>query len=64
MPNDTRYASHQLDEHQVARVEAIKQHAEALARLFDQTPSRESSVALTHLETAVMFGVRAVAKNR
>lgn len=58
----TRYDSHRLTEAGAARVDAIKAKAEELAELLDAVPGRPASVALTHLQTAVMFGVRAVSE--
>lgn len=56
----TRYDSCTVSAAGVARIDRIKDLAESLAGEFDQVPSREGSLALTHLQTAVMFGVRAV----
>lgn len=41
----------------------IKEGANALAKLIEKsaTPCRRRSIALTHLETAAMFAVKAVA---
>lgn len=58
----TRYDSQSLTKAGADLVEAVKQQAEALARLLDQVPGRPASVALTHLQAAVMFGVRAVSE--
>lgn len=50
---------------QVQRYGEIRDGAKALALLIVGTtpPSREQSVALTHLETAVMFANAAIARN-
>ena len=58
----TRYDAHAVTTDGLVLMEQIKLMAEELARLYDGlAPSREASVALTHLQTSVMFGVRAVA---
>ncbi len=57
-----RYDSHTLTPEGLDRVTQIKAQAEALAQLLDQVPGRPASIALTHLQTAVMFGVRAVSE--
>lgn len=58
----TRYDSRTLDAGQQADVDDIKFVAEQLAKTIERRPGRCASVALTHLQTAVMFGVRAVAE--
>jgi len=51
-----------MDERQERLVTAIKLHAESLSMMIDMTPNRESSIAMTHLETAVMWAVKGVCK--
>ncbi|MHB1260342.1 MAG: Acb2/Tad1 domain-containing protein [Thermoplasmatota archaeon] len=61
----TRYDSHTVNAEGAGRIEAIRMKAEELAKLIDQIqapPSRASSLAQTHLETAVMFATRAVSQ--
>lgn len=58
----TRYDSLRLDDDAVALTTEIKTKAEALAEVFDRLPGRCGSVALTHLQTAVMYGVRQVSE--
>lgn len=56
-----RYTALQVSPDGIERIAAIQQTAEGLARLIDLTPGRHASLALTHLETAVMMATRAVA---
>ena len=50
---------------QPQRYEALRAKAKELAMLIAETtpPSREQSLALTHLETAVMWANAAIARN-
>jgi hypothetical protein len=57
----TRYDAKSLNASGVQIVAAIKAQAELLAETIDVLGSREASIAKTHLETAVMFAVRAAA---
>lgn len=49
-----------LTPREVQTIEDIKSLAEGLDRCFDGFNSREIAIARTHLETAVMFAVKAV----
>lgn len=53
----TRYDAHRLTPEGGQRVDEIKRLAEQLAAKLDEVPGRSASIALTHLETAVMHGV-------
>lgn len=59
---ETRYDSVIVDARGLELISQIKDKAEHLARIIDMTPCRESSIALTNLESAIYFAVRAVAK--
>lgn len=60
---ETRYDSIKVSADGMARIELLKNKAEILATWLDDFPGRASSIALTHLQTAVMFGVRAISEN-
>lgn len=58
---NSRYDSVVLNAAGLELITKLKDQAEQVAKIIDQTPCRESSVALTHLEAAVYFAVRAIA---
>ena len=58
----TRYDAIGYSAEGVERSTRVKELAERLARELDQVPGRPASVALTHLQTAVMFANRAIAE--
>ena len=62
---DTRFTYHAPKPGQVERYAAIRDKAKELAELIvgDTPPSREQSVALTELETCVMWSNAAIARN-
>jgi len=51
---------HNLTEEDQALVRDIKGAAAILATLIGQNQNRESSVAMTHLETAIMWATKGV----
>lgn len=57
----TRYDSVVVDAGGLELISRIKDKAEELAQLIELSPCRESSVALTSLESTTYFAVRAVA---
>ena len=59
------FVYHKPKDDQPGRYEAIREKARELAILVaEETPaSREQSLALTHLETAIMFANAAIARN-
>ena len=59
----TRYDSISVSPEGLAHINDLKSDAEILAKFLEQFPSRAGSIALTHLQTAVMFGVRAISEN-
>ncbi len=59
----TRQDSLKVSEYGIEKSEELKGLAEGLARHIELFPGRASSIALTHLQTAVMFDVRAIAEN-
>ncbi len=61
---DKRFTYHAPQAGQVPRYEEIRQGAKVIAEMWvDLCPeSRELSVALTHLETAVMWANAAIAR--
>lgn len=58
-----RYDSLKVSEAGLSHIETLKYKAEELARFLELFPGRVSSVALTNLQTAVMYGTRAIAEN-
>lgn len=70
----TRFDSHRLTATGQETVDAIKAKAEELAQLIDQVAEaglphvpaynsrRSTAIALTHLQTSVMFAVRAASE--
>ncbi len=62
---DNIYSYHAPKGDQPQRYEAIRAKARELAELIDETTpvSREKEVAMTHLETAVMWANAAIARN-
>lgn len=54
--------NHTPSEAQVSRIEDLRSHAKVLAtRIIESQPaSRERSLALTHLEDAVMWAVKGI----
>lgn len=60
----TRYDSHKFTAVGASLADAIKEKAEELAGMIDDAAGvcRTQSLAQTHLQTAVMFAVRAVAE--
>jgi hypothetical protein len=62
---DNRFEYHAPKDDQVARYGTIRAKARELALVIAQnTPlSREQALALTHLDTAVMFANAAIARN-
>lgn len=60
-----RFLHHAPKNDQAPRYEAIREGCLALAEGIVQytPPSREQSLALTHLETAMMFANAAIARN-
>jgi hypothetical protein len=62
---ERRFRFHKSTDEQLARHERIRDLALAYAKELVQLcpPSRELSLALTHLETAVMFANAAIARN-
>jgi hypothetical protein len=62
---DNNFTYHAPRPDQPARYTAVRDKAKELAELLVQTcpPSRELSVALTELETAVMWANAAIARN-
>lgn len=69
-PDDAKYIEntfmyHAPKEDQPARYDILRKSAKATATvILELCPaSRERSIALTHLETAIMFGNAAIARN-
>ncbi len=60
-----RFTYHQPKSDQTTRYEMIRQHAHGLATLINNhaPDSREKSLAITHLEDAVMWANAAIARN-
>lgn len=60
-----RFTYHSPFGDQAGRYELIRQHAHGLATLIDNhaPDSREKSLAITHLENAVMWANAAIARN-
>lgn len=61
--NATRFDSQNVNPDGLAVIDKLKQHGETLARALDRSviSSRETSLAQTHLQIAIMFATRAVA---
>lgn len=53
----------EMTEEKSALIINIKEKAEELHELFSKTAGRETSVALTNLEQAVMWAVKGVVKS-
>ena len=51
---------HKLTEKEQSLVRDIKGTAAILATFFNQNQNRESSIAMTHLETAIMWAIKGV----
>ncbi|WPK12245.1 hypothetical protein R6U77_00740 [Lysinibacillus louembei] len=62
---ENNFMYHSPKEGQQEKYEAIREKAKELAYLIDETcpNSREKSVAMTNLETAVMWANAAIARN-
>lgn len=62
---DNIYSYHAPKGDQTARYEAIRNKAKELAHMLDELcpNSREKSVAMTNLETAVMWANASIARN-
>lgn len=62
---DNNYSYHAPKGDQIARYEAIRSKAKELAHMLDELcpNSREKSVAMTNLETAVMWANASIARN-
>lgn len=62
---ENNFSYHSPKEGQPEKYEAIREKAKELAYLIDEVcpPSRERSVSLTELETAVFWANAAVARN-
>lgn len=62
---EKRFTYHAPKEGQPERYEAIRDKAKELAHLINDEclPSRETSLAFTHLETAVMHANSSIARN-
>ncbi|MET4560754.1 hypothetical protein ABIA69_001898 [Lysinibacillus parviboronicapiens] len=62
---ENNFKYHSLKEGQQQKYEAIREKAKELAYLIDAVcpHSREKSVAMTNLETAVMWGNASIARN-
>ncbi len=62
---DTRFTYHAPKDGQPERYELIRSQARQFAVLINVNvpDSREKSLAITHLETAVMFANAAIARN-
>lgn len=62
MTNMFRQKYRALDANEAAAIEAVKGYAEKIVSRLDEESSdgRLSSIARTHLETAVMFAVKAI----
>lgn len=60
-----RFTYHPPKDGQAERYQLIRQHAHGLATLIDNhaPDSREKSLAITHLEDAVMWANAAIARN-
>lgn len=58
MSNRFRPEHRQLTPFEGALVDDIKTKAEELAKLFDMVSGREGALANTHLEIAVLVGVK------
>lgn len=58
----TRYDAKTLNDDAEALIFEMKAKAEELARVFDRLPGRCGSLALTSLQTAVMYGIRQVSE--
>jgi hypothetical protein len=60
-----RFTYHTPKTDQTTRYEMIRQHAHALATLINNhaPDSREKSLAITHLEDAVMWANASIARN-
>ena len=56
------FTNHTPTEDQIEKIERIRQAADDLANVIDEvTPqSREASLAKTHLEETVMWGVKSI----
>lgn len=57
--------NHTPSTEQVAEIEALREMAKSLGYVIceGQPPSREQSLALTHLEEVVMWGVKGIILN-
>lgn len=62
----SRFASHDLDDDQTARIGTIRSVFTDLAGLLDLmlVDGREKSLAFTHLETAGFFAIAAVSREK
>ncbi|WP_371873364.1 hypothetical protein [Lysinibacillus sp. Ag94] len=62
---ENNFMYHSPKEGQPAKYEAIREKAKELAYLIDEVcpNSREKSVAMTNLETAVMWANASIARN-
>ena len=60
-----RFTYHPPRPDQVNRYQDIREHARALANMLDRhcPDSREKSLAMTHLEEAVMWANASIARN-
>lgn len=68
MPNpqiENNFKYHSPKEGQPEKYTAIREKAKELAYLIEETcpPSREKSIAITELETAVMWANASIARN-
>ncbi|WP_107839440.1 DUF7681 family protein [Metasolibacillus meyeri] len=63
---ENNFKYHSPKEGQQEKYEAIREKAKELAYLIDETcpNSREKSVAMTNLETAVMWANSSIARNK
>ena len=57
----TRYDAVAVSESGYNHIQELRELCEKAAFLLDMYPGRLSSVALTHLESCVFFGTRAIA---
>jgi hypothetical protein len=60
-----RFTYHEPKDNQPIRYEGIRDHGHGFARLIDELcpNSREKSLAILHLEEAVMWANAAIARN-
>lgn len=58
-----RFASFNMDDDQLRDVALVRSFAEAIEEIMDNYPGREGAVAITNLETTVMWANKAISRS-